>query len=115
MGQPHENPEGYKLSSVLTHCESMKGRLLIIHGKMDENVHFQHSERFAASLRDAGKQPGVDYSLMQFPEERHYPRSTANRLFMEHSIFNFFQEVLAPSSSSSSSAAAAFTSSPTSE
>lgn len=107
MGHPEENPEGYRLSSVMTHCESMKGRLMIVHGMNDENVHYRHSARLLASLREAGKECGVDYSSLLFPDERHYPRSPGNRLLLQQSIFDFFRESLAASTSSYSSSASA--------
>jgi dipeptidyl-peptidase-4 len=74
----------------------MKGRLLIVHGMIDENVHFRHSARLVASLCDAGKRSGVDYSLLPFPSERHVPRSFADRMYMERCIFSFLREALAP-------------------
>ena len=43
MGLPTENVQGYASSSVLTHTETMKGKLLLVHGLIDENVHFRHS------------------------------------------------------------------------
>ena len=43
MGTPIENPSGYVSSSVMTHAETMKGKLMLIHGLIDENVHFRHS------------------------------------------------------------------------
>lgn len=95
MGKPVENPEGYRSSSVMNHCRSMKGQLLIVHGMLDENVHFRHSARLVAALCDAGKRTGVDYTLLPFPGERHVLRSVAHRMFMERSIFDFFQRALA--------------------
>ena len=32
MGKPEDNPDGYWNSSVLAHCASLQGRLLIVHG-----------------------------------------------------------------------------------
>ena len=43
MGTPNENPSGYLSSSVMAHAETMKGKLMLIHGLIDENVHFRHS------------------------------------------------------------------------
>ena len=48
---------------------------MIVHGMIDENVHFRHSARLVAALCDAGKKSGIDYSLLPFPSERHVPRS----------------------------------------
>ena len=40
---PSKNVEGYKSSSVLSHTNGMAGKLLLIHGLIDENVHFRHT------------------------------------------------------------------------
>lgn len=43
MGLPSKNVEGYKSSSVLSHTNGMAGKLLLVHGLIDENVHFRHT------------------------------------------------------------------------
>ena len=43
MGTPANNPDGYRESSVLTHADRLRGDLLVIHGMLDENVHFRHT------------------------------------------------------------------------
>ena len=43
MGTPAENPEGYRESSVLAGVDRIRGPLLVVHGMLDENVHFRHS------------------------------------------------------------------------
>src|SRR5207245_10930396 len=45
MGAPAENPQGYRASSVMTYAEQLQGKLLVVHGMIDENVHFRHSAR----------------------------------------------------------------------
>lgn len=67
MDTPAENPEGYKTSSVLTHSDKYKGKLLIVHGTMDDNVHMQNSIQFISKLQDAKK----DFELMFYPNGRH--------------------------------------------
>jgi len=51
---PQENPEGYKGSAVTTHAATMpaggRGRLLLVHGLIDENVHFRHTARLVNAL-----------------------------------------------------------------
>ncbi len=41
MDKPDENPEGYEFGSVMTHADKYKGKLLITHGMLDDNVHVQ--------------------------------------------------------------------------
>ena len=50
MGTPVNNPEGYHDSSVLHAVDRLKGDLLIIHGMIDENVHFRHTARLVTAL-----------------------------------------------------------------
>ncbi len=56
MGLPQDNPEGYYNNSLLTHTDKLKGKLLLIHGTGDDNVHFQNSIEFARKLTESGKQ-----------------------------------------------------------
>lgn len=86
MGLPAENPQGYQQSSVLAHVKTMVGRLLIVHGLIDENVHFRHTARLINALIAARK----SYELLLFPDERHLPRKLDDRVYMEEQIAAFF-------------------------
>ena len=58
MDTPFNNPDGYTAGSVLSYIGNFpeeEGRLLIIHGLMDENVHFIHSAELINALIKAGK------------------------------------------------------------
>jgi dipeptidyl-peptidase-4 len=90
MGHPAENPEGYQRSSVMAHAENIRGRLLLIHGLIDENVHFRHT----ASLLTVLNRAGIPHELLLFPEERHGPRSEKDRVFLERRIAEFFKQNL---------------------
>jgi dipeptidyl-peptidase-4 len=90
MGTPQENPEGYRLGSPLTHVERLRGKLLVIHGMIDENVHFRHTARLMQALIDAGK----PFETLLYPNERHMPRSEHDRVDMERRILEFFQRSL---------------------
>ncbi|MCY0880545.1 MAG: S9 family peptidase, partial [Firmicutes bacterium] len=70
MGRPLENLEGYSHASVLTHLPHLHGALLIIHGLIDENVHFRHSARVIDQLIKQGTPPTVAV----LPSSRHMPR-----------------------------------------
>jgi dipeptidyl-peptidase 4 len=67
MDTPAENPEGYKSSSVLTHADKYKGKLLLVHGMIDDNVHMQNTIQFASKLQDLKK----DFDLMLYSGGRH--------------------------------------------
>ena len=88
MGMPEENIAGYRKSSVMTYVSEIEGKLLLVHGLVDENVHFRHTARLINSLNEAGK----DYDLLVFPEERHMPRRLEDRAYMERRILEFLQD-----------------------
>jgi dipeptidyl-peptidase-4 len=67
MGLPKNNPEGYENTSVLKAAGDLEGRLLLLHGMIDDNVHLQNSTEFMFALEKAGKQ----FDLMLYPESRH--------------------------------------------
>lgn len=90
MGRPQENTAGYERSSVMTHVQQITGQLLLVHGLIDENVHFRHTARLINALIAAGKR----YELLLFPDERHTPRRAADRRYMEARIRDFFRENL---------------------
>lgn len=90
MGTPQSNPDGYEASSVLTHAGDITGQLMIVHGLIDENVHFRHSARMVQAMIGARK----PYELLLFPSERHMPRSEGDRIYMEERIRDFFQQHL---------------------
>merc|ERR1712151_1418430 len=92
MGTPESNPDGYKRSSVMEYVGGMKGDLMLVHGLIDENVHFRHTARLINSLIAAQK----PYQLMLFPNERHSPRSQKDREYMEERIGSFLQASLRP-------------------
>lgn len=67
MLTPEENPEGYEKTSVVKAAKDLHGRLLIVHGVMDDNVHAQNAWRFVRALQNAGK----DFEMMFYPGYRH--------------------------------------------
>jgi hypothetical protein len=86
MGLPAENVAGYESSSVMAHVEAMTGRLLLVHGLIDENVHFRHTARLINKLIECRK----PYDLILFPCERHSPHKAADRVYLEDRIMAFF-------------------------
>jgi dipeptidyl-peptidase-4 len=90
MGLPKDNPEGYRVGSPITFAEGLKGKLLIVHGSGDDNVHYQGTERLVNRLVELGK----PFDLMVYPNRTHSisegPGTTAHvyhliaRYFIEH-------------------------------
>jgi len=85
MDTPQENPEGYKLTSLLTKADQLKGNLLIIHGAQDPVVVQQHSMEFIEACIKAGKQ--VDYFL--YPTHEHNVQGK-DRVHMYEKIAKYF-------------------------
>ena len=90
MGTPASNPSGYSRSAVMPYAPDIEGSLLLVHGLIDENVHFRHTARFVNALIKARKH----YELLMFPDERHVPRGLADKVFMEERIASFFERSL---------------------
>ena len=67
MGLPQDNPEGYNVSSVVRAAGKLHGKLLILHGAIDDNVSLRNTMRFVEALQDANK----DFELMIYPSSRH--------------------------------------------
>ena len=86
MGTPQSNPAGYAESSVMRHVGGIRGKLLLVHGLIDENVHFRHTARLINAMIKARK----PYDLFLFPDERHTPRAPADRMYMEERIVEYF-------------------------
>jgi dipeptidyl-peptidase-4 len=75
MDEPRNNKEGYDYGSVLTHVDKLKGKLLITHGAIDDNVHLQNSMQLISKLQDEGK----EFELMIYPGNRHGIRGAKGR------------------------------------
>jgi dipeptidyl-peptidase-4 len=64
---PQDNPQGYEQSSVLAGAENLHGRLLLVHGLLDDNVHVQSTLQLCDELQQAGK----EFDLMLYPRDGH--------------------------------------------
>jgi dipeptidyl-peptidase-4 len=67
MGLPNDNEEGYRIGSPINFAEGLKGKLLVIHGTGDDNVHAQGTERLVNRLIELGK----PFDLMMYPNRTH--------------------------------------------
>ncbi len=75
MDLPENNKQGYETSSALNFTDKLTGKLLVIHGVSDDNVHFQNTELFINKLIENGKY--VD--LMVYPGKKHSIRGKQTR------------------------------------
>ncbi|MGI8409534.1 MAG: S9 family peptidase, partial [Pyrinomonadaceae bacterium] len=67
MLQPKNNPQGFDRTSVTKAAKDLSGKLLLIHGMMDDNVHMQNMTQLAYELQKANKQ----FDMMVYPTQRH--------------------------------------------
>ncbi|MBA3805570.1 MAG: S9 family peptidase [Acidobacteria bacterium] len=69
LGFPDKNREAYRRSSPITYADQLRRPLLILHGMVDDNVHFQDSVQLIQKLIELGK---TDYfDIMFYPKENH--------------------------------------------
>lgn len=67
MRTPEQNPDGYDDNSPLNHAAEIKGKLLLVHGSADDNVHLQNSMEFAEEMVQAG----VQFQMMIYNNRNH--------------------------------------------
>jgi len=68
LNTPQSDPEAYRQSSPIYFAEGLKGALLIGHGMLDVNVHYQDSVRLAQRLIELRKE---NWELAGYPLEDH--------------------------------------------
>lgn len=86
MGMPNENKKGYMDSSVMEHMGEMRGEVLVVHGMIDENVHFRHS----AALIESLLRNGQSHDVIVYPEARHSPRRVDEKVFVFEKVYSWF-------------------------
>jgi dipeptidyl-peptidase-4 len=64
---PDHNKEGYEASSPRFAAKNLHGRLLMLHGLIDDNVHVQNTIQFGYELQKAN----IPFQLMLYPKSRH--------------------------------------------
>jgi dipeptidyl-peptidase-4 len=67
MKTPQHNPDGYQRTAPRNAAANAQGRILLLHGEMDDNVHMQNSMQFAYALQRAGKA----FEMMVYAKSRH--------------------------------------------
>jgi dipeptidyl-peptidase 4 len=67
MGLFDENKEDYINGSPITYARNLKGKLLLVHGTGDDNVHYQHAEKLINELIKYNKV----FSFMEYPNRSH--------------------------------------------
>jgi dipeptidyl-peptidase-4 len=90
MGLPKDNAKGYDQGSVLKAAKDLSGKILIMHGTMDDNVHPQNSIMLIDELIKAGK----DYSLQLYPGNDHGVRGDWQTWSLQKAKWEFLKNNL---------------------
>jgi dipeptidyl-peptidase-4 len=90
MLTPEHNPDGYRRTSSLLAAGRLRGRLLLMHGGIDDNVHVQNTLQFAYELQKAGK----PFQLMMYPRSRHGITDPHQVAHLRATMLAFIEETL---------------------
>jgi dipeptidyl-peptidase-4 len=90
MRTPEENKEGYDENAPLSHAGEIKGRLLIIHGSADDNVHAQNTYEFTEKM----VQKGVQFDMAIYTNRNHGIRGGNTSMHLYTKMTNFLKEQL---------------------
>lgn len=89
MDTPEQNPDGYKKASLLNYVDNLEGKLLVMHGALDNTVVWQNSLQFIQSCIVKGKQ--VDYFV--YPNHEHNV-SGPDRIHLYKKLAQYYDENL---------------------
>ena len=67
MWIPQENKDGYDKGSAMTYADSLRGRLMLYYGTMDNNVHPTNMMQLITALQHAGK----SFDVQVGPDQGH--------------------------------------------
>ena len=90
MGTMKENEGGYDNFNPIDGAKRMKGKLLLIHGMADDNVHFQNTVELQKALIEAGKQ----FDFMSYPDKNHSISGGKTRMHLFSLMTNYIEENL---------------------
>ncbi|WP_163712373.1 S9 family peptidase [Mangrovibacterium lignilyticum] len=87
MRTPRENPDGYNDYSPLSNPGGITGRLLVVHGSADDNVHLQNSMEFSEALVQAG----VQFDMAIYTNRNHGISGGNTRLHLYQKMTDFLK------------------------
>lgn len=90
MGLPQDNPDGYDDNSPINHVEGLQGKLLLVHGTADDNVHVQNAIELAERLIQAEKQ----FDMMMYPDKNHSIYGGNTRMHLYTLLTNYLKNNL---------------------
>lgn len=89
MRTPQQNEKGYNLSSAINLAGDLQGRLLLVHGASDDNVHFQNTVYYIQALEKAGKM----FDTQIYPDKNHSISGFEARMHLYRRIIDFLNIV----------------------
>jgi dipeptidyl-peptidase 4 len=90
MKTPQHNPAGYRLTAPRLTVAGLQGRMLLVHGGIDDNVHLQNSEQFAYALQQANK----PFEMMIYPRQRHGVSDPRSNAHLRQLMFDFIMRTV---------------------
>jgi dipeptidyl-peptidase 4 len=87
MGLPKDNPRGYDSTSPILAADKIHGRVLMLHGEVDDNVHLANAMQMAAALQRAGKL----FDLMIYPGSAHAVHSPDQNYHLMRTTMEFLR------------------------
>lgn len=90
MRKPQDNKDGYDSNSPLFFADKLQGKLLLVHGTADDNVHVQNTLELAERLVQAEKQ----FDLMLYTNRNHSIFGGNTRMQLHTMITNYFKNNL---------------------
>jgi dipeptidyl-peptidase-4 len=90
VGMPAENPEAYDRASMVKRAGELHGRLLLVHGTYDDNVHPQNTQAFAEALIQSGKL----FEQMVYPMRKHGIADRAGAIHLQRTMLDFWKRNL---------------------
>jgi dipeptidyl-peptidase 4 len=87
MGLPQDNAKGYDAFSPIYNMDKIRGKLLLVHGTADDNVHFQNSVEIVNALIKADKQ----FDFYMYPDKNHGIRGGNSRLHLYTKMTEFLK------------------------
>jgi dipeptidyl-peptidase 4 len=88
MGLPQDNPDGYKAGSPINFADGLSGKLLLVHGSDDDNVHYQGTEVLVNRLVELGK----PFDFMVYPGRTHALTEGAGTAYHLYSLLARYLE-----------------------
>eukprot|EP00004_Rigifila_ramosa_P015718 TRINITY_DN3669_c0_g1_i1.p1 TRINITY_DN3669_c0_g1~~TRINITY_DN3669_c0_g1_i1.p1 ORF type:complete len:775 (-),score=190.20 TRINITY_DN3669_c0_g1_i1:23-2245(-) len=88
MRTPQENPAGYFSSSLINVPDSFQGKFLLIHGTLDDNVHFQHAAELSKVLVEVGYQ----FDSFFYTNQNHRINTNGANTHIYEQLTRFFME-----------------------